>query len=268
MRIFIVSLILFSAKLPAEPLRLFDTHLHYNLDARQEITPQQVLDKLDAAGINRVLLSSTDDEGTQMLYRLAPHRILPALRPYRQPGTIKTWMYDESVVAYLQERLTENTYVAFGEFHAFEEHIDLPVVKQSLSLAKANDLLLHIHGDAGAVQKLFDTWPEARVLWAHAGFDDPENIDSLMSQHSNLWVDLSHRSDISTWAGLAANWEALFRAYPNRFLFGTDTYSLERWGKLSLYTLDARDWLSTLPETLAKKIAYENANTLFGGDSH
>ncbi len=247
----------------AETLKIFDTHLHYNADAQEQFDPQAVLKQLDDAGIEQVLVSSTDDTGTQRLLNAAPERVLPALRPYRKPGTIKTWMYDETVIPHLETKLAQHTYIAFGEFHAFEEHIELPVVTRAIELAKEHNLLLHLHGDRGAVEKLFVIWPQARVLWAHAGFDDPENVTALLNRHTNLWVDLSHRSDISTWAGLAANWEQAFMEHPERYLVGSDTYSLERWKKLGFFALNTRDWLSVLPEEVAHKIAYQNAQALF-----
>jgi len=263
-KLYLISLLtLNSLCLSAEPIPLFDTHLHYNTDAVGQFDPQAVIQKLDSAGIEKVLVSSTDDSGTQELLKLAPSRVVPALRPYRQPGTIKTWMYDESVIEHLDSKLAQHTYIVFGEFHAFEEHIDLPVIQRSVELAKAHNLILHIHGDARAVDKLFKQWPQARVLWAHAGFDDPENVTALLRRHANLWVDLSHRSDISTWAGLAANWEEAFMTHPDRFMVGSDTYSLERWSKLRNIVLDTRDWLSVLPQELARKIAYQNAQALF-----
>ena len=257
------TLILSSLPLHAEPMRIFDTHLHYNADALERFGPEEVLKRLDDARIERVLVSSTDDTGTQKLLAAAPDRVLPALRPYRKPGTIKTWMYDETVIPHLEAKLAQHRYIAFGEFHAFEEHIELPVVKRSIELAKHHNLLLHIHGDKGAVEKLFNLWPQARVLWAHAGFDDPENVTALLNRHPNLWVDLSHRSDISTWAGLAANWEQAFMEHPERYLVGSDTYSLERWKKLGFFALNTRDWLSVLPDEIARKIAYQNAQALF-----
>ena len=121
-KLYLISLLtLNSLCLSAEPIPLFDTHLHYNTDAVGQFDPQAVIQKLDSAGIEKVLVSSTDDSGTQELLKLAPSRVVPALRPYRQPGTIKTWMYDESVIEHLDSKLAQHTYIVFGEFHAFEE---------------------------------------------------------------------------------------------------------------------------------------------------
>lgn len=254
---------LMAAHLQAAPLVLFDTHLHYNQDARASFSANEVISKLNDAGIERALVSSTDDSGTQLLLETAPTRFIAGLRPYRGSGEIKTWMYDETVIDHLQTKLRQHSYRVFGEFHAFEQHIELPVVQQALALAQEYNLILHLHGDAGAVDQLFKQWPEAQLIWAHAGFEEPETISELLRKHPNLWVDLSHRSDISTWAGLASNWRAAFIEHPKRFLIGSDTYSLERWQKFGYFALDTRDWLSTLPSDLAEQIAYKNAEQLF-----
>jgi len=258
-----VVLSLFGAHLHSAPLPLFDIHLHYNAAAREQFSPQEVLAKLDEVGIDQVLVSSTDDQGTQMLLEAAPQRVISGLRPYRKAGEIKIWMYDETVIPYLEELLALHRYQVFGEFHAFEEHIDLPVVQHSLALAKQHNLILHIHGDAGAVRKVFDFWPQSQVIWAHAGFDDPENVTALLKQYDGLWVDLSHRSDISTWGGLSNSWREAFIEYPDRYLIGSDTYSMERWDTLASFALDTRDWLSVLPPDVAERIAFRNAQRLF-----
>lgn len=261
---FLFALSLTSLTLAA-PLQIFDAHLHYNLDAREELSVDQVIERLDRAGIEKALVSSTDDTGTQHLVNADSERFLPALRPYRRSGETKSWMYDESVLPYLRTQLQQHQYVAMGEFHAFEEHMNLPTVQGLIDLARKHALVLHIHGDRGAVDQLFLQWPEAKVLWAHAGFDDAKSVAEALAEHSTLWIDLSHRPDISTWAGLAPDWERLFLQYPERFVLGSDTYTIERWSKLGFYALDARDWLSVLPDDVAMKIAYANAATLFLG---
>lgn len=256
-------LVLLGSYAQAQPLEIFDTHLHYNSDARQQLSVAQVIQELDAANITRVLVSSTDDTGTQLLIAAEPKRFLPALRPYRQSGETKSWMYDLSVVEHLKTQLAKHTYVAMGEFHAFEEHINLPVVQEMIKLAQEHQLVLHHHGDFAAVEKLFAAWSDAKLLWAHAGFEEAETVNHALERYPSLWVDLSHRPDISTWAGLAPEWEELFKKHPTRFVLGSDTYSLERWKKLEFHTLDARDWLSVLPTDVAKNIAFRNAQRLF-----
>ena len=37
--------------------------------------------------------------------------------------------------------------------------------------------------------------PQARVLWAHAGFERPEKVAELLRRHKHLWADLAFRSE-------------------------------------------------------------------------
>jgi predicted TIM-barrel fold metal-dependent hydrolase len=42
-----------------------------------------------------------------------------------------------------------------------------------VELAKKYGLMLHAHSDTDAIERLFRQWPEARILWAHSGFEQP-----------------------------------------------------------------------------------------------
>ena len=64
-----------------------------------------------------------------------------------------------------------------------------------VQLARQYKLFLHAHSDADAVERLFRQWPEARILWAHAGFERPENVREMLRKHRNLWCDLAFRTD-------------------------------------------------------------------------
>ena len=37
--------------------------------------------------------------------------------------------------------------------------------------------------------------PRARVLWAHSGFDQTDNVRGMLAKHKMLWADLAFRSD-------------------------------------------------------------------------
>ena len=90
----------------ADPLMpIFDAHLHYSHDAWERLPPKEAVALLRKAGLKRAMVSSSSDDGTQMLYREAPDLILPSLRPYRMRGELGTWMRDASVVGMLEERL-------------------------------------------------------------------------------------------------------------------------------------------------------------------
>lgn len=243
----------------AQDLPIFDAHIHYSHDAVRMVPPEQVAAILREAGVVKALVSSSDDDGTQKLSAAAPEIVVPALRPYRRRGETGTWMHDPGVIDYLEARLAAFDYQAIGEFHAFGNDIKTPVAQRMIELARENDLLLHHHGDREALDLIFETWPEARVLWAHSGFDDPEDVVDALSTYPALWSDLAFRTDMVRRGALDAGWEAAFRAYPDRFMVGTDTFTPERWYYVGPHAEASRAWLALLPDDIARKIAFENA---------
>ena len=85
--------------------------------------------------------------------------------------------------------------MAIGEFHLYGADADLPVPRRMVQLAKQHGLMLHAHSDADAIERLFRQDPDARILWAHAGFESPARVRELLAKHKNLWADLAFRSD-------------------------------------------------------------------------
>lgn len=241
-------------------LPVFDAHIHYSHDAVEITPPAQAAALLRAAGVRRALVSSSDDNGTQKLLEAAPDIIVPALRPYRRRGEISTWMHDPTVIDYLESRLAAFEYEAIGEFHAFGDDIKTDVIQRMIAMAKERDLLLHHHGDKEAVDLIFRTWPQARVLWAHSGFDRPDVVREVLYRHPNLWADLAFRSDMAVrGGGLKPEWKALFEEFPDRFMVGTDTFAPERWYYVGDHAEFVRGWLADLEPAVAQKIAHENA---------
>ena len=119
----------------SDELPLADAHIHYSHDAWQRTPPPEAIEILRKAGLRYAFVSSSSDEGTQKLYRLAPELVVPVLRPYRKRGEISSWMRDESVVPMLSRLLDNNYYAGIGEFHVFNVDIDLPVLQQVIALA-------------------------------------------------------------------------------------------------------------------------------------
>jgi len=210
-------------------------------------------------------VSSSGDEGTQRLVAEAPDLVVPSLRPYRTRGDVSTWVRDDTVVAFLEDRLARQRYAAIGEFHLYGADADLPVPRRMVALAKQHGLVLHAHSDADAIERLFRQYPEARVLWAHSGFDRPEAVLAMLKKHRNLWCDLAFRSDQGAGGKVPAEWRAAFAEFPDRFMVGTDTYTPERWHYIVEHANWSRAWLADLPAPLAERIAYRNADALFAG---
>ncbi len=248
---------------PAAELPIFDAHIHYSHDAWENLPPQAAIGVLRKAGVKRALVSSSGDEGTQRLVAAAPDLILPSLRPYRSRAEVSTWVRDATVVPFLEDRLAQQRYVALGEFHVYGSDADLPVVRRAVELAKQHKLVLHAHGDADAIERLFRQDPGARILWAHSGFTDPASVRAMLAKHRNLWCDLAFRSDPGSGGKVAPEWRALFTDFPDRFMVGTDTYTPERWLYVGEHAAWARGWLADLPAPLAERIAWKNGEALF-----
>jgi hypothetical protein len=257
-----------AASLAAPPgdaagLPIFDAHIHYSHDAWENLPPAEAIAILRKAGIRRALVSSSGDEGTQRLAAAAPDLILPSLRPYRSRADVGTWVRDATVIPFLEDRLVKQRYVAIGEFHVFGADADLPVMRRTVELAKQHGLVLHLHGDADAVERVFKQDPGARILWAHSGFAEPAAVREMLRRHANLWCDLAFRSDPASGGKLRAEWRAAFEAFPDRFMVGTDTYTPERWLYVGEHAAWAREWLADLPPPLAERIAWRNGEALF-----
>jgi len=245
---------------PAMPIA--DVHLHYSHDAVASVPAEDVVALMRKAGLRRALVSSSDDTGTQKLLALAPDIVVPSLRPYRSRGEIGTWFRDPTVIDYLEQRLARHRYAAVGEFHLYGADADLPVPVAMVALARRHGLILHAHSDADAVRRLFRQWPEARIVWAHAGFDSPENVRALLREHPRLWADLAFRSDHAAGDRIDAGWREAFMEFPDRFMVGTDTFTPERLFYIPEHAAWARGWLATLPAEVGEKLAWRNAEAL------
>ncbi len=246
----------------ADDLPLFDAHIHYSHDAWDLVPPRQAVAILRKAGLKGALVSSSNDEGTQKLIAEAPDLIVAELRPYRTRGDIGTWVRDPTVVRYLEERLARYRYVGIGEFHLSGEDAELPVPRRMVALARERNLVLHAHSDVDAVNRLFRQWPDARVLWAHSGFDRPETVRDTLRRHPRLWSDLAFRGDHAMQGKVDAAWREAFMEFPDRFMIGTDTFTPERWHYIEGHASYSRGWLKDLPPALAERIGWRNAEQL------
>ncbi|HSE94168.1 MAG TPA: amidohydrolase family protein [Methylomirabilota bacterium] len=248
----------------AADLPIFDAHVHYSHDAWEVLSPKEAVALLRKGGVVRALVSSSNDEGTQKLHAEAPDIVIPELRPYRRRGETGTWVRDESVITYLEERLRKHRYVAIGEFHLSGADAELPVVRRMVELARQYGVMLHAHSDADAVERLFRLDPGARILWAHAGFEPPSRVREMLRKHRNLWADLAFRSDHAPGGKLAPEWRAAFVEFPDRFMVGTDTFVPERWQHVPEHAAWSRGWLAELPPDVAERIAWKNGEAVLG----
>ena len=229
-----------------------------------EIPLERALAILDKAGVRMAAVSSTSDEATIKMYRADPKRVVPMLRPYRTRSDMGGWHNDAGIPAYLAERLKLGVHKGIGEFHLYGEDAGSAVMKEIVRMAVARNLILHAHSDARAVDILFRHDARARVLWAHAGFTNPAEVERMMARHPNLWVETAIRGDIGPGGALDPAWAAVFVKYPDRWLVGTDTYVTSRWHRMPEIHAETRAWLAKLPPAVAEKMAWRNGTKLFG----
>ncbi|PHQ69983.1 MAG: amidohydrolase [Sneathiella sp.] len=257
---------IFIAILLASPAKatedLIDVHIHYSHDAWEMLPPEEAVKVLRDAGLKKAFVSSSSDEGTQKLYAVAPDLIVPVLRPYRKRGELGTWVRDESVIGMIEKKLKENTYAGIGEFHVYGEDANLPVIRRIVELANEHGIFLHAHSDAEAIEFIFAQNPNTRVLWAHSGFVPPKKLAEMFARYPHLTSDLAVRSEHDNDGTVDPEWRALFLAYPDRIMLGTDTYAPELWYYVIDHANETRVWLQDLPPAVARKISQENAEAL------
>lgn len=247
-------------------LPIIDTHVHYKRPAWSLYTPKEVIDLFRRSGVIAALVSSTPDDGTRMLYEENPDMIIPFLRPYHGDVTSSNWARDVSILDYFQRRLEMPIYRGLGEFHIHNPvDADSEVIQATVRMAIQEDLYLHIHTDHRAIETIFELQPGARILWAHAGMTDPPGVVSdMFDRYENLWTDISIREgQIAPKGVLDPEWEALFLRHPDRITIGSDTWVNSQWERYESIISFDRSWLAQLPEDVARKIAYGNAERLF-----
>ena len=255
-----------AASASQQRLPIFDTHVHYKEPAWEVYPPDVIISLLKNSGVVKALVSSTPDEGTRMLYNKDPERIVPFLRPYYEDINSGNWYLKDRVFAYILQRLEMPIYKGIGEFHIHNSFdADSPIIQKTVRLAVERDLYIHVHSDHRAVETIFSYEPDVKILWAHAGMTDPPDVVARMfGRYKNLWVDISIREyEIAPDGILSDEWKKLFLQYPDRITIGSDTWINAQWDNYEEIIAFDRNWLSQLPDQVARQIAFENAKRLF-----
>lgn len=124
-----------------------------------------------------------------------------------------------------------------------------------------------------ALGRLLSHQPRARIIWAHAGWDNtgdrtPELCRRLLREHPNLSMDLKvdpvkpGRNTLLAGGALKPAWRDLLRDFPDRFLVGSDQhYPLPKDGPQRWEAVAAL--LEQLPEELRDQVALGNASKVY-----
>ena len=128
----VITLALIGHRTAAEPLPIFDTHVHYSENSWGLFSVPTIVGALRRAGVTRALVSSTPDAGTLKLHRAAPDLVVPELRPYHGDVRLANWFRHTDTPGYLSERLDRGVYRGIGEFHLFDADDATTDVMQSV----------------------------------------------------------------------------------------------------------------------------------------
>ena len=249
-------------------LPIFDAHMHYSRESWVAYPPEKIQALLDSLSVTAALVSSAPDEGTFRLKAVLGERLVPMLGPYRNGADVFSWARDGTILPYVESAYRAGQHRGFGEFHLNVGQITLPVVKNVIAFAQQKNLFLQAHADARAVAELLDyVGANQIVLWAHAGVTaTPEQIDALLAKWPKLSVELSLRDDVAPQGQLDPKWRALLLKYSDRFMVGTDTWTVggsytgnERWDAYADIVNRIRGWLMQLPDDARAAIGYKNA---------
>jgi hypothetical protein len=252
-----------------EALPFFDAHIHYNEPAWRVFPPEEVAALFARRGVTGALVSSTPQQGTSKLQAAAPERVVPELRPYRGPVSAGNWTHDPAIVDWLAARLKAGSFAAIGEIHIYKmESADWEVMGRVAALARQHGVFLHVHARAPIIERVLALDPQVDIIWAHAGLHDgPETIARMLDAHPRLIAELSLRAPNimpPLKEGMDPAWRALLLRHQDRIIVGTDTYMNISWVDYEELLAAHRRWLTLLPRAAAEKIAYRNAERLFG----
>ncbi len=254
-----------------EALRVFDAHMHYNIEAREAYPPAAVLEIFRKNNVRGILANSRPNDGSALLVKVGSESltIVPFIRVYRDRADYGTWHKNPEIVAMIEREFAEGAMKGkvrgIGEFHLYGDEAKSKEFAQIVAFAQKHDLWLHAHSDETALLYIFTLNPKAKVIWAHTGFSvATDRVAALMKQHADLMGELSYRNDITDGGKLSKAWRVLFTAYPDRFLLGSDCWVTERWAQYGEIMDYYQRWLAELPRDVGSKIAHRNAERIFG----
>jgi len=261
---------------------LFDTHLHYNLEAQTEHPMSDVLARMKSSGVKAIVANSRPNEGTKALAaattqtKAAGVTVVPFVRLYRNREDYNSWYKDETIYDMVLTELAQGTpagpYKGIGEFHLYDSaNAKGAVAKKLMALADEKGLAVLAHVDDAAIDLLMANTPskgqKTKLIWAHTGIGGVSvaRVRELMRRYPLLTGELSYRPGLTCGAGqLCPEWRTLLLEMPTRFVLGSDTWINQRWQSYEALMQGYRTWLGELQKETADRIAWGNAAALLG----
>jgi hypothetical protein len=257
---------------------IFDTHVHYNIEATSQFSVNEVMQKFKQSGVEAIIANSRPNQGSKQLAAASVTaaaansvRVIPFIRLYRTRDDYTNWFKDPTIYDMVKTELASGTaaggFKGIGEFHLYESNnANGQIAIDLMTLSKKTDLVVLAHVDDVAIEILMRHAPGVKLIWAHTGISGVpiERVKFLLEKYPSLMGELSYRPGLTKANGeLSEEWKALLLAMPNRFMIGSDTWTNERWKGYGQIMKDYRIWLGTLPQEIAYSVAWANAAKLF-----
>ena len=154
-------------------------------------------------------------------------------------------------------------------------HMEAVPEDMPMPLARLGPSPAELHANIAAFERLLDHNREAKVVWAHAGWDLTGErrvplMRSLLDRHPNLYMSIKIDSagfpgiKPMGQGGVRPGWLAMLRTFPDRFVIGSDLFFGENTERLER----AREFIDALPPDLAQLVGRENALRLYRLPAH
>jgi hypothetical protein len=103
----------------AEPIEIFDAHLHYNWEPKPFYQLDEVLALFKKHRVTGILATSRPNTGTHALIDAKADglQVVPFIRPYRVRADIGSWFSDPVIFDLVQDEFKRGYYRGIGEFH-------------------------------------------------------------------------------------------------------------------------------------------------------
>ncbi|MEE2654476.1 MAG: amidohydrolase family protein [Pseudomonadota bacterium] len=130
--------------------------------------------------------------------------------------------------------------------------------------------------------KIYTEYRDIKFIIPHMAFGHPYQVETILSAHPNVYMTISKKEkDQRSYSDrmkasklglgfldsskiLRNSWALILEKYQNRLLFATDAHKWPRWKKYRKIIRKYRKILGQLPRKTAEKIAYKNAEILYG----
>ena len=184
-------------------------------------------------------------------------------------------LYNAGLIAGLGEIYTDLSFAPFAP-KGIKTDITDPDEVAYLEIANKLGMPVHIHHESpdADFEATLRKFKNINFILAHSGYLSPQNLDALMSEHPNLFADLSLISNrhfgpfkkrgvlLST--NPSKEWVEVLVQHSNRFMVGSDIgANVDRVKMLPAVIADYRVLLGSLPQDAAKRIASENFLRIF-----